>query len=103
VSSSKTVNLENANVMIVMPRADLADLIRQTVDEALASSSAQPKLMSAQEIGQELRVSADLVRRWAREGDGRPSGEICPHIRIGKKKLLFRLDAVIEWAESAKS
>lgn|GEM_PF-2444450 len=95
-------NLEDAAVMIVMRPSDLEAMIQRAVKAAVGSSAA-PELMPAKEVGEKLKVSADLVRLWAREGDGRPSGEKCPHIRVGKKKLIFRLDAVIEWLESAES
>ena len=88
--SSKTVNLDEAPVMIVMRPAELGALIQQAVEAALQTK--QPELMSAEEIGEKLDVSPDLVRLWARQG--------CPHIRAGKKKLRFRLDAVVEWLES---
>ena len=87
------MNLDETPVMIVMQRAELGALIRRELEAVLASSEKRSELTSATEVGSKLDVSPDLVRLWAREHG-------CPHIRVGKKKLRFRLDDVIEWLES---
>jgi excisionase family DNA binding protein len=51
------------------------------------------ELLTAEDLAKRLRVSADTVRRWAREGR-------VPEVRLSRKVRRFRMADVAEAIES---
>lgn len=51
-----------------------------------------PEFLSTTGLAMTLKVCEDTVRTWAKEG--------CPHIRVSKGALRFKLSHVISWLGS---
>lgn len=82
---------EGATLMIAFRPAELREMIRQEMKAVLGVQPAE--LVPTAHVAEELGVSDDLVRLWAREQN-------CPHVRVGQKKLRFRMSDVIAWLEN---
>jgi excisionase family DNA binding protein len=77
--------------LIVTTKADLWEIIRDAVSEAVARYERVPELLSTKQIAARLDVSADTVRKWVSRDD-------CPCVRAGRA-LRFREEAVIAMLE----
>ncbi len=77
--------------LIVTTKADLWEIIRDAVSEAVQRYERVPELLSTHQIAARLDVSADTVRKWVSRDD-------CPCVRAGRA-LRLREEAVIAWLE----
>jgi excisionase family DNA binding protein len=83
------------DALIVTTKADLREIIRDALVDALNDQrTPAAELMSAEELGEHLRVHARTVRNWVLHG--------CPHVRAGRK-LRFREPDVLQWLEERGS
>jgi excisionase family DNA binding protein len=81
--------------LIVTTKADLREIIRDALADALSDQrTPAAELMSAEELGNRIRVHARTVRNWVLHG--------CPHVRAGRK-LRFREPDVLQWLEERGS
>jgi excisionase family DNA binding protein len=83
--------LEEGTLMLVVRPSELGAIIRRELKAVLGEQA--PELMTTAQVAKSLDVSEDLVRLWVREQD-------CPHIRVGAKKLRYRIADVIAWHET---
>jgi hypothetical protein len=79
--------------LVDLSTQDLLRAVRAVVRDALADGGvgAPERLMTTDELAEDLRISADTVRSWAHRG--------CPCLRISKKKLRWRQKDVLRWLE----
>ena len=81
--------------LIVTTKADLREIIRDALADALSDREAPAsELISAEEVGKRIRVHARTIRNWALHG--------CPHVRAGRK-LRFREPDVLRWLEERET
>ena len=81
--------------LIVTTKADLREIIRDALADALSDREAPAaELMSAEEVGKRIRVHARTIRNWVLHG--------CPHVRAGRK-LRFREPDVLRWLEERET
>jgi excisionase family DNA binding protein len=81
---------EDTTLMLVIRPSELGAIIRRELKAVLGDRPAE--LMTTAQVAEELGVSDDLVRLWVRE-------QHAPHLRVGRKKLRFRLADVVAWLE----
>jgi excisionase family DNA binding protein len=82
---------EDTTLMIAIRPSELGTIIRRELKAVLGEQP--PELMTTAQVAKSLDVSEDLVRLWVRE-------QGCPHIRVGAKKLRYRIADVIAWHEN---
>ena len=78
-------------LLVTLTVADLSQLVRDAVSEALPEPTTSPALLDRRSLAQALLCSVDIVDRLRREG--------LPQLLVGDAPR-FRLDAVLAWLEA---
>jgi excisionase family DNA binding protein len=81
--------------LAVMDAKELEAMLSRVVDAAVKAylKPEDPELLSTKQLASVLGISEDMVRYCVR------STPDFPHVRVGRKKLRFRLADVLAWFE----
>lgn len=85
---------DNDAPLVTMTRAELAELVRDNMSEALAASRAMPVLVDKQDMARQLGCSPSSIDRLRREG--------LPSLQLAAQVVRFEPAKVIEWLREHK-
>lgn len=83
----------NDGRLVDMEISDLRVLIRDVVRDAMERKPMREtgELLTTDQLAKLMKISPDAPRKWRRQG--------CPHVRVGERKLRWRMADVLRWRE----
>jgi predicted DNA-binding transcriptional regulator AlpA len=83
----------------VIDVGELEAMVRRVVDAAVKAylKPEAPELLSTKQLSGVLGISEDVLRHYVRTTPD------FPHVRVGRKKLRFRLADVLRWFEEQEA